>query len=176
MSKQIWRLTIRSAAALSEEVVKVKATEVKRMASQAIDELAMALDDGYSESLKLHLAMLGRFHRYSIGNVILIGLQRPDATRVAGYRTWQQLGRQVGSSRTPLEAEGHEPAPVVQEVVEGTGESGAHTIVGTVAAGTSCAAGWSPRTSFDWTRIRGECCLLCRGGPVPRVWFRRQYR
>jgi antirestriction protein ArdC len=65
------------------------------MASQAIDELAMALDDGYSESLKLHLAMLGRFHRYSIGNVLLIGLQRPSAARVAGYRTWQQLGRQV---------------------------------------------------------------------------------
>ena len=55
----------------------------------------MALDDGYSDSLKAYLAMLSRFHRYSISNVILIGLQRPDATRVAGYRTWQQLGRQV---------------------------------------------------------------------------------
>lgn len=89
------RLTIVSAAALSEEVVKVRAAEVKRMASRAIEELAMALDDGYSDSLKAYLALLGRFHRYSIGNVILIGLQRPDATRVAGYRTWQQLGRQV---------------------------------------------------------------------------------
>ena len=36
-----------------------------------------------------------RFHRYSAGNVFLIALQRPDATRVAGYRTWQSLGRQV---------------------------------------------------------------------------------
>jgi antirestriction protein ArdC len=95
MSIQTWRLTIRSAAALPEEVVKVRAAEVKRMASRAIEELAMALDDGYSDSLKAYLAMLGRFHRYSIGNVILIGLQMHDATRVAGYRTWQQLGRQV---------------------------------------------------------------------------------
>jgi len=55
----------------------------------------MALDDGHSESLKAYLAMLGRFHRYSLGNVILIALQRSDATRVAGYRTWQRLGRQV---------------------------------------------------------------------------------
>jgi len=55
----------------------------------------MALDDGQSESLKKYLAMLGRFHRYSLGNVILIALQRSDATRVAGYRTFQQLGRQV---------------------------------------------------------------------------------
>jgi antirestriction protein ArdC len=36
-----------------------------------------------------------RFHRYSAGNVFLIALQRPDATRVAGYRTWQSVGRQV---------------------------------------------------------------------------------
>ncbi len=28
-------------------------------------------------------------------NVWLILAQRPDATRVAGYRTWQRLGRQV---------------------------------------------------------------------------------
>ena len=36
-----------------------------------------------------------RFHRYSTGNVFLIMLQRPEASRVAGYRTWQSLGRQV---------------------------------------------------------------------------------
>jgi hypothetical protein len=50
------RLTNVSAAALSEEVMRVKATEVKRVASRAIDELAMALDDGYSESLRAYLA------------------------------------------------------------------------------------------------------------------------
>jgi antirestriction protein ArdC len=35
------------------------------------------------------------FHRYSMGNTMLIALQRPDATQVAGFRAWQQLGRQV---------------------------------------------------------------------------------
>jgi antirestriction protein ArdC len=35
------------------------------------------------------------FHDYSMGNCMLIALQRPDATRVAGFRAWQQLGRQV---------------------------------------------------------------------------------
>jgi len=73
----------------------MKSTEIRKMASRAIDELALALDDGHSESLRKYLAMLARFTRYSIGNVILIGLQRPSATRVAGYRAWQQLGRQV---------------------------------------------------------------------------------
>src|SRR5205807_4444315 len=37
----------------------------------------------------------GRFHNYSFGNSLLILLQRPDATRVAGYHTWRKLGRQV---------------------------------------------------------------------------------
>jgi len=41
------------------------------------------------------LEVAGRFTRYSAGNVFLIAVQRPDATRVAGYRTWQSLGRQV---------------------------------------------------------------------------------
>jgi antirestriction protein ArdC len=41
------------------------------------------------------LELASRFHRYSANNVFLIMLQRPEATRVAGYRTWQSLGRQV---------------------------------------------------------------------------------
>ncbi|HEV3311444.1 MAG TPA: ArdC-like ssDNA-binding domain-containing protein [Chloroflexota bacterium] len=42
-----------------------------------------------------YLAVMGHFHHYSFGNVALIAMQRPDATRVAGYRKWQELGRQV---------------------------------------------------------------------------------
>jgi len=38
---------------------------------------------------------LSRFHRYSFANTLLIWAQRPDATHVAGYRRWQQLGRYV---------------------------------------------------------------------------------
>jgi antirestriction protein ArdC len=35
------------------------------------------------------------FHRYSFGNCALIAYQRPDATQVAGFKSWQALGRQV---------------------------------------------------------------------------------
>ena len=41
------------------------------------------------------LETASRFHKYSAGNVFLIMLQRPDATRVAGYKTWQSMGRRV---------------------------------------------------------------------------------
>ncbi len=37
----------------------------------------------------------GSFHRYSFGNCMLIAMQRPDATRVAGFHKWQEFGRQV---------------------------------------------------------------------------------
>jgi antirestriction protein ArdC len=35
------------------------------------------------------------FHRYSWGNCALIAMQRPEATQVAGFKSWQQVGRQV---------------------------------------------------------------------------------
>ncbi len=41
------------------------------------------------------LQTAARFHHYSLNNTLSIWLQRPDATHVAGYRTWQSLGRQV---------------------------------------------------------------------------------
>ena len=41
------------------------------------------------------LECTARFHNYSFRNVFLIMSQMPGATRVAGYKTWQALGRQV---------------------------------------------------------------------------------
>ena len=52
-----------------------------------------ALTSGEDWQRMLELA--SRFHHYSANNVFLIMLQRPDATLVAGYRTWQSMGRQV---------------------------------------------------------------------------------
>ena len=50
---------------------------------------------GYSEALNPYLRMVGRFHRYSLHNVLLIALQKPNASHVAGFRTWHKLGRFV---------------------------------------------------------------------------------
>ena len=36
-----------------------------------------------------------KFHSYSFNNSILIYMQKPDASLVAGYKTWQSLERQV---------------------------------------------------------------------------------
>lgn len=48
-----------------------------------------------SENYKAFLRVQSQFHSYSANNTWLIYLQNEDATRVAGYKTWQKLGRQV---------------------------------------------------------------------------------
>jgi hypothetical protein len=48
-----------------------------------------------SESFRRYLDTQARFHRYSFGNTLLILLQRPDSTQVAGFQAWRKLGRQV---------------------------------------------------------------------------------
>ena len=67
---------------------------------QRLDEALEILVQGFeeiteSDGFQGYLEAMSRFHQYSYGNVLMIMSQRPDATRVAGYRQWQQLGRQV---------------------------------------------------------------------------------
>jgi hypothetical protein len=68
---------------------------VRKLAEDAINRLAAELEAGKSEALQNYLNTMGRFHNYSWGNVLLIGVQRPTATQVAGYHTWRDLGRHV---------------------------------------------------------------------------------
>lgn len=50
-----------------------------------------------SDQFRLFLTTMGKFHDYSIGNMILIMLQKPTSTHVAGFNTWKELGRWVKS-------------------------------------------------------------------------------
>jgi len=62
---------------------------------QAVDSLIQQLEAGKSEALTAYLTAMARFHNYSFGNILAIARQKPDATRVAGIRTWNELGRFV---------------------------------------------------------------------------------
>lgn len=73
----------------------MKVEQAKQIASKAIEQLIEALERGHSEVLRSYLSAMAKFHRYSLRNLMLILSQRPDATRVAGYQTWKQLGRWV---------------------------------------------------------------------------------
>ena len=49
-----------------------------------------------SEKYMRYLSVMSRFHRYSVNNTMLIYMQKPDATLVAGYNRWKdQFERHV---------------------------------------------------------------------------------
>jgi hypothetical protein len=74
-----------------------------------------------SDAFKRYLAAQAVFHRYRARNVFLILFQRPEATRVAGYTTWQKLGRQVRRGETGITI--FAPAPFKQTTTDAaTGE------------------------------------------------------
>jgi len=73
----------------------MKSNRARKVSEQAFNELIEAVEAGKSQKLIEYLKAMGRFHNYSLGNAILIGFQKPDATHVAGFRTWQKLGRHV---------------------------------------------------------------------------------
>lgn len=52
---------------------------------------ALLTSDGWQQWLRTR----SRFHRYSLNNTLLIALQCPGATHVAGFRKWLDLGRCV---------------------------------------------------------------------------------
>jgi len=49
---------------------------IKKIANQTIEQLITALNESRSETLAQYLAAIGRFHRYSLRNVIPIASQR----------------------------------------------------------------------------------------------------
>ncbi|HYL14612.1 MAG TPA: ArdC-like ssDNA-binding domain-containing protein [Terriglobales bacterium] len=73
----------------------MKSEQIKEITEKATEQLVAALQQGHSEALTSYLKAIGRFHRYSLHNVLLIALQKPNASHVAGFRTWNELGRFV---------------------------------------------------------------------------------
>jgi len=73
----------------------MKLEEINNKTNEAFSFLVAALQSGESEVLTQYLNAMARFHTYSFGNIMLIARQKPAATRVAGIRTWNSLGRFV---------------------------------------------------------------------------------
>ncbi|QEG35974.1 ArdC-like ssDNA-binding domain-containing protein [Bythopirellula goksoeyrii] len=69
--------------------------EFLKLAGDALSDLESDLKAGKSDTLVKLLATMGTFPNYSFSNVMLICLQRPDATHLAGFNAWKKLGRYV---------------------------------------------------------------------------------
>ena len=73
----------------------MKNEKIKEITSKAIEQLVAALNKGRSEALTAYLSAMAKFHRYSFRNVMLIAMQKPTATHVAGFHAWNRLRRFV---------------------------------------------------------------------------------
>ncbi|ADV83158.1 ArdC family protein [Terriglobus saanensis] len=67
----------------------------KEVIAANVQSLIEQLEAGHSDALTAYLNAMSRFHNYSLGNILEIARQKPDATRVAGFWKWKELGRSV---------------------------------------------------------------------------------
>ncbi len=81
----------------------------KEVIAANVQALIEQLEAGKSEALTAYLTAMSRFHNYSFGNILEIARQKPDATRVAGLYTWNQLGRRVKKGEKGI----HILAPII---------------------------------------------------------------
>jgi len=80
---------------------------------------ALASSDGWKAWLKVRR----RFHAYSLGNQLLFAMQRPDATRVAGFRAWLALGYSVRKGERAIRI--WIPIPPSKRKLQAWGDAGA---------------------------------------------------
>jgi antirestriction protein ArdC len=73
----------------------MKREEAKLLTDEALTDLQQALAAGHSDTLERFLDCMGRFYRYSWNNCMLIAHQMPEASYVAGFQRWLDLGRYV---------------------------------------------------------------------------------
>ena len=73
----------------------------KQSSRDRLKDITASIEDGIkelfqSESYAQYLQTMSRFHHYSVNNQVLIHMQKPDATLVAGFNKWKnQFGRNV---------------------------------------------------------------------------------
>ena len=97
--QKLWLAEHQSTIANLERRVKFMAD--KPTNRERLQEITAGIEQGIkelfeSEKYMRYLSVMSKFHRYSVNNTMLIYMQRPDATLVAGFNKWKnQFERHV---------------------------------------------------------------------------------
>ena len=97
--QKLWIAEHQSEIAKLERRVKFMADKTTNR--ERLQEITAGIEQGIkelfeSEKYMRYLSVMSKFHRYSVNNTMLIYMQRPDATLVAGYNKWKnQFSRHV---------------------------------------------------------------------------------
>ena len=98
---------------------RISSSDLKTKITEHIHELAEDTDTArVSEEMLQYLDMCARFHRYSRQNLWLILMECPDATMVAGFRKWQNMGRCVRKGEKGIAI----LAPIFKKIEDDEGE------------------------------------------------------
>lgn len=111
---------------------------------EQLEKLALALQSGEVEPLRQYLEVMGKFHTYSLHNQFLILAQMPSATKVAGIKRWNELGRRVRKGAKAIRI----LAPVLKRSLE--------TDMAGSSEETQTLAGFKTAYVFDLSQTEGE--------------------
>lgn len=90
--------------------------------AEKVKEITEKLEQGVQNLLESnrfeeYLKVMSKFHNYSVNNLLLIMMQKPDATRIAGYNSWKNLfGRQVSKGEKGIKILAPAPYKKIKEV------------------------------------------------------------
>ena len=80
----------------------------KQTSKDRMREIVDSIENGIkelfeSDKYRQYLSTMSRFHRYSVKNTMLIYMQRPDATHVAGFNRSEErrVGKECRSRWSP---------------------------------------------------------------------------
>lgn len=84
----------------------------KESRKERVEQLQKVFEEGVlslanDASWRRMMDFLAKFRRYSFNNTILIYMQKPDATMLAGYKQWMSRGRKVKRGEKSIKIFGH---------------------------------------------------------------------
>jgi hypothetical protein len=136
-------MTVKQRRQLTDEERVERRERDREYARQAVERLRS------SEGWRAWLTTRATFHAYSLGNQLLIAMQRPTATRVAGFRAWLKLGYRVSRGETAIRI--WAPGPPSSKQLERWRQTGADP-------------DQRPRAFFKLTAVFDTLSRVCRLG------------
>ena len=137
----------------------------REYAQQAVERLRSS--DGWQQWLRTRAV----FHAYSLGNQLLIAMQHPTATQVAGFRAWLKLGYCVRKGEKGIRI--WAPCPPTARQLETWCQNGSAAISTHWSRCPATTASRSPSTNAGCTgplndraqpSLTSPLCGLGRGG------------
>ena len=99
---------------------KPKFKSAKEKVAEITDKLESGIKELFSsEKFKSYLDTMSKFHNYSFNNTLLIAMQKPDATLVAGFNAWKNnFGRNVNKGEKGIQIFAPAPYKIKKEEIK----------------------------------------------------------